>query len=99
MRKIAKKVLARTTIDDKIFQASKQLHDTMKKNITTAILAAFGFMIALVWRDVIKEGVNKLVEMFSMTGDGFSFTVLTAFLTTIISVIGIIYFSRWGGKK
>ena len=50
-------------------------------------------------RSKLKEGVNKLVEMFSMTGDGFSFTVLTAILTTIISVIGIIYFSRWGGKK
>ena len=32
-----------------------KLKSEVKKNILTAILAAFGFIIALIWRDAIKE--------------------------------------------
>jgi hypothetical protein len=95
----AKAVADRTTIDDRIFQASKKFRQEVRKNVATAILAAFGFMIALVWRDVVKDGVTKLIEYSSLTGDGFTFTVITAFITTVICVIGIIYFSRWSEKK
>jgi len=94
-----RKVADKTTVDDKILQVSKRLHQEVRKNVATAILAAFGFMIALVWRDVVKDGVTKLIEMAKLNGDGFSFTVITAFITTMICVIGIIYFSRWSEKK
>lgn len=116
MKKIAKKVLDRTTVDDKIsgsikniagkttiddmaIALSKKMHKEVKKSIATAVLAAFGFMIALVWRDVVKEGVAKLIEMSALAGDGFTFTIITAFVTTIVCVIGIVYFSRWSEKK
>ncbi|MCK4714071.1 MAG: hypothetical protein KAT35_00730, partial [Candidatus Aenigmarchaeota archaeon] len=57
----ARRVAEKTDVDDKIFAASKKMHQAIRNNIGKAVLAAFGFMIALVWRDVIKEGVNKLV--------------------------------------
>ncbi len=92
-------VADKTTIDDRIFHASKKFQHEIRKNIATAILAAFGFMIALVWRDVVKDGVTKLIEYSNLNGDGYTFTIITAFITTIICVIGIIYFSRWSEKK
>jgi hypothetical protein len=95
----AKALSEKTTIDDKLLGASKRFREEVRKNIATAILAAFGFMIALVWRDVVQQGVGKLVEYLHMQGDGYTFTVITAFVTTVVCVIGIIYFSRWGGKK
>ncbi len=94
-----KKVADMTSIDDTVLALSRKVHNEVKKNIATAILAAFGFMIALVWRDVIKDGIIRLVEIFNTGGDGFWFSVLTAIITTIICVIGIIYFSRWSEKK
>ena len=99
--KIAEKAKAladKTTIDDKLFSASARLRKEIRSNTAKAILAAFGFMIALVWRDVVQEGVNRLIEFFSMSGDGFTFQIITAVITTIICVIGIVYFSRWGEK-
>lgn len=89
----------RTKIDDRVIHLSKKVGMEVKKNIATAILAAFGFMIALVWRDVVKEGVNRLVALFGAGGQGFWFSVATAVITTIICVLGIIYFSRWSEKK
>lgn len=95
----ARRVAAKTTVDDKLLSAAKTVRQGIRKNIAKSVLAAFGFMIALVWRDVVKEGVSKMVEWFSITGDGYMFTLITAFVTTIICVIGIIYFSRWSEKQ
>lgn len=94
-----KSIADKTTIDDVAISISKRIHNEVKKNIATAILAAFGFMIALVWRDVVKDGVTKLIEMSGANGDGFWFSIITALITTMICVVGILYFSRWSEKK
>ena len=92
------KVLSKKPIDYKLFSAAKKVQQEIRKNISTAILAAFGFMIALVWRDVIQQGVNILIEITNLKGVGFIYTFVTALITTVICVVGIIYFSRWGEK-
>ena len=99
MANVARRALDRTTIDDKFLDASRKLRNEIRKNMATAILAAFAFMIALVWRDVVQQGVEKLVEYLNLQGDGYTFTVITALFTTIICVLGIVYFSRWSEKK
>jgi len=98
MKSEVKKLLDKTTIDDRFASSAKKVGKDVRKNITTAILAAFGFMIALVWRDVVRDGVTRLVEMLSLGGSGFWFSVLTAIITTVVCVFGIIYFSRWSEK-
>ncbi len=95
----ARRAAAKTTVDDMFLSAAKRVKRDVRKNIATAVLAAFGFMIALVWRDVVKEGVEKLIEYSKLNGDGYVFTILTALVTTLICVVGIIYFSRWSEKK
>jgi hypothetical protein len=95
----ARRVASKTTVDDKLFSAAKRVKQEIRKNIAKAVLAAFGFMIALVWRDVVKEGVNKLIAMSALNGDGYMFTLITAIVTTGICVVGIIYFSRWSEQK
>ena len=82
-----------------IFSAAERFKKEAKKNIITAVMAAFGFLIALVWRDAIKESVNDIIKLFSIEGSGAIILYITATLTTIICVIGIIIFSRWSEKK
>ncbi len=94
----AREVADKTTVDDKLLQASRKLNKEIRSNTGKAILAAFGFMIALVWRDVVQGGVQKLIDYLSLSGDGFAFQVITAVITTVICVLGIIYFSRWSEK-
>ncbi len=92
-------VAEKTTVDDKLLAASKRFSREVRKNTTTAVLAAFAFIIALVWRDVIQQGVNRLIVYMNLQNDGYAFTVISAIVTTVVCVIGIIYFSRWGEKK
>ncbi len=72
----------------------------IKINIATAIAAAFGFVIALLWRDVIigilkyygwwRDGGFDTVE--AMIGG-----VIIVIIITLLCVIGIMYISKWGG--
>ncbi|MBU4246450.1 MAG: DUF5654 family protein [Nanoarchaeota archaeon] len=81
-----------------VFGKAEKLRKEVRKNIGSAIVAAFAFIIALVWRDVITEAVDKLIIDFGLVGDTYNIRLIAAFLTTIICVVGILYFSKWSEK-
>jgi hypothetical protein len=72
----------------------------IKSAIAVAIAAAFGFIIALIWKDVIigammraglwQEGIPK--DWFQV-----GYAAVVALIITVVSVIGIVYISKWGG--
>ena len=72
----------------------------VKINIATAIAAAFGFVIALLWRDVII-GILKYYNLWRDGGFndeiGIAVGVITVLIITVICVLGIMYISKWGG--
>lgn len=79
---IAKKALDNTTAIGKEF----------KKQTSTAIMAAFGLIIALSWKDVITDLVDKLgfVKSYGLLS--------TAVILTIVSIIGILLVSKWANE-
>jgi hypothetical protein len=72
----------------------------VKINIATAIAAAFGFVIALLWRDVII-GILKYYGYWQEGGfdteQAIIGGVILVIIITVICVIGIMYISKWGG--
>lgn len=72
----------------------------VKINIATAIAAAFGFVIALLWRDVII-GILKFTGYWQEGGfdseQAIIAGVILVIIITIICVIGITFISKWGG--
>ncbi len=67
----------------------KKLNVELKKSIVTAIVAAFGFLMTLAWRDVIVEAVEKITALTPLHGK-----IITAIIITIISVIGILIITK-----
>lgn len=55
----------------------------IKNIVITMILSAFGFLVALAWRDAINESIDLLVP----AGEGLTYTFMAAILVTIIAVI------------
>ena len=105
-KKIFKKLLDKTNIDEKMSEQTERLkkrtskfEKEVRKNIITAILAAFAFIIALVWRDVIQEGVNKIIAYANLSQDGFIYKLLATFIITIFCVIGIMFIARFEKKE
>jgi len=72
----------------------------VKINIATAIAAAFGFVIALLWRDVII-GVLKFYDLWRDGGFndemGIAIGIIVVIIITVLCVFGIMYISKWGG--
>ncbi len=77
--------------------------EEVKKTIAVAIGSAFGFIIALLWKDVIIA-LMKSAELwttantFDTAGDA-AITIITVIIITIVCVFGILYISKWGGVK
>lgn len=67
----------------------KKFNKELRKSIHTAIVAAFGFLIALVWRDLIVEYTTNLTKISPIQG-----RLITAIIITILSVIGILIITK-----
>lgn len=73
----------------------------IKINISTAIAAAFGFIIALIWKEIIV-GIFayydlKINDIASL--EGIAVALITGIIITIVCVFGIMYISKWGGVE
>lgn len=76
-------------LKEKAKKGVKEFNREVKKALNTAIMAAFGFLIALVWKDVITNFVENLSERSPFKG-----ALLSALLVTVICVLGIMILSR-----
>ncbi len=73
----------------------------VKRTIAIAIGGAFGFIIALIWRDIIiglmnMGGLN--VDKFENMSGALT-AIVAAIVITLVCVFGIYYISKWGGVE
>jgi len=75
------------------------LKKEIRKHTTTAIAAAFAFVMALVWRDAIKDVTGKVVASVGIAESTYLYSIVSAIIITVICVMGIISVSKWSVKK
>lgn len=78
----------------KIKESREKFKLEFKKAMNTAIIAAFGFLIALVWRDVITEYLDKITSISPVQGK-----LISAIIVTIIGVFGILAVTKFLSVK
>jgi len=73
----------------------------VKITIATAIAAAFGFIIALIWKEIIVGlfalaglTINDIAD-----GTGAIIAIISGIIITLVCVFGILYISKWGGVE
>ena len=72
----------------------------VKSTIAISIAGAFGFIIALIWKDIII-GAMKLRGLWQ--DGGFADTnaliigIVVAIVITLVAVFGILFITKWGG--
>jgi uncharacterized membrane protein YadS len=74
----------------------------VRKTIAVSLAAAFGFVIALLWNEVVKAGItlagiNLTVEDITLVG--WISYVVTAVVITVVMIVLIIVIGRWGNKE
>ena len=81
-------------IKEKTKVKAKHLKKELRKAMSTALIAAFGFLMALVWRDVIQSGVDKISSTSPVQGQ-----LVSATIVTIICVVGILIVTKYLKEK
>jgi hypothetical protein len=73
----------------------------VRVTIAASLAAAFGFVIALVWKEVVMSGFALAGIDLTATPDamGWIAFMVVSLVVTIIMIILIILISRWGGKE
>lgn len=83
----------------KIKQSSAALKAEFRKQASTAIIAAFGLIIATAWKDVIANGIAALLGPEVATASPGLASLISAIILTIVATIGILLISQWYQKS
>ena len=75
----------------------------VRKTMATALGAAFGFVIALVWNNVVvgglaTGGINLTSGATVGNWGGWAIGVVTALVLTVFMIILIVLIGRWGSR-
>jgi hypothetical protein len=70
-----------------------------KTHISTAILTAFGLLMALVWKDLIQKIINENIPYLTIEKYPYLSELYSAILVTLIATLGIILVSKWADKN
>jgi Family of unknown function (DUF5654) len=76
----------------------------VRKTIAVSLGAAFGFIIALMWNNVVLGGLATAdihLSASSAVNDwgGWAKGLITAVVMTVVMIVLIILVGRWGGKE
>jgi hypothetical protein len=103
--KVPEYKLKKEDIDKLISYATKvpsKAHEIRKetaRHITTAITAAFAFVIAFAWKDAIRKGIDSYVKRMGIPETVYFYEFIIAIIITVICVFGIMIISKYGAKK
>ena len=81
---------------------SKQLSAAeVRRTISTSLAAAFGFVIALLWTNVVLSGLQTAgIQLSGNPGlVGWASLVMVAIVLTVVMIGLIVLFNRWSGKE
>lgn len=74
----------------------------VRKTVSTTLASSFGFVIALVWSNVVLGGLGNAgiqLQPTQANWGGWAIFMVTALVLTVIMVVLIIVISRWGSKE
>ena len=84
---------------EKTREKSLKFKKEFRKQASIAIMAAFGFLIALSWRDFIVDTVNKIVTSLGVSDQLYLYKLLSAITVTFLAILGIMIASRLKVKE
>ena len=73
----------------------------VRRTIATSLAAAFGFVIALLWNQVVQGGLALAGVNTALPKDLISYVgfIVTAIVITVVMIVFIILVSRLAGKE
>lgn len=71
----------------------------IKNDISVPIVASFGFIIALIWRDAIKGAIDEFLVRAGLADKAYIYNFVSAIIVTIIVIAIMISVTRFSRRK
>ncbi|MEA3414312.1 MAG: DUF5654 family protein [Nanoarchaeota archaeon] len=71
----------------------------LKNDVSIPVIASFGFMIALLWRDAIKSTLNTFVSRTGLLQEAYIYDIFSAIIVTIFLSVFMIFLTRFSRKR
>ena len=75
-------------------EKTTKFHREFRKHAVTAMIAAFGFLIALSWRDFVSDTVNQIVKVIGVSDQLYLYKLLSAITVTFLAILGIMIVTK-----
>lgn len=75
------------------------IEDLIKKDITGPIVASFGFIVALIWRDAIQSVINEILDRMGINNNLYIYQIISAVIVTIIVIFIMLVVIKFREKK
>lgn len=85
-------------VEKRALSSAAYVRQKFKDHASTAIIAAFSFLIGLSWKDVIVGLVKKNIPVGLLEGHPYLVELWTAVAVTVIAIVGIAFVSSWAQK-
>ncbi len=75
------------------------LEEEIRKDVSVPVVASFGFIIALVWRDAIKGVLDEFLIRRGLTENAYLYNFVSAIIVTIVVISIMIFVTRFSQAK
>jgi hypothetical protein len=85
-------------ISEDLLSKTEYFGSQFKHHITTAIIAALSFLVALSWKDLVVHFMTTVTSKNIVSNYPYIPDLYSALIITIISVFGIAIITKWARK-
>jgi hypothetical protein len=85
-------------ISETLVSRGELLGHLFKQHVSTAIIAAFSFLMALTWKDVITHALESLIGGEIINSSPYLSDLVAAIVITLIAILGIFLVVGWARK-
>jgi len=86
------------TLSKQLMTKAEFMGAQFKQHVSTAIIAAFSFLIALSWKDVIVHAVERLIKEEVVASAPYLSDLISALVVSLIAILGILLVTSWAKK-
>jgi uncharacterized membrane protein (DUF106 family) len=99
MKKRGKKELPKRELIERLKTEVNLLKEEIRHDVTGPVVASFGFIIALIWRDALRSILDEILGRAGLLQKAYIYDVLSAIIVTIFVIIIMVMITRLSRSK
>ncbi len=95
----SKNVLDKNRIISKLRSDLVSLREEIRNDVSGPVVASFGFIIALIWRDAIRSTIDAFLVRAGLLEQLWIYDILSAIIVTLFVITIMIMVTKFSGKN